>query len=62
MRIYNGKNAKEHVQDVQSKLMDCEHCLNQALASVENPQNKDKVQNTLNSVETVKTTIDSYQE
>lgn len=66
MPTYNGKNAKEHVQDVQSKLMDCEQCLNQALASVEKQQNKAQIQNTLtsvtNSLETVKNTLNSYQE
>lgn len=66
MPTFNGKNAKDHVQDVQSKLMDCEQCLNQAIASVEKQSNKEKIQNTLNSVtnslEAVNNTLNSYQD
>lgn len=61
-----GKNAKQHVQDVQSKLQDATNCLNQALQSVEKPQNREKIQGTLNAVESamqsVDNTLSSYQD
>jgi hypothetical protein len=44
------KNAKQHVQDVTTKLQDAQNCLNQALGSVEKPENKTKIQDTLNAV------------
>ncbi|WP_346913331.1 EscE/YscE/SsaE family type III secretion system needle protein co-chaperone [Clostridium sp.] len=66
MQQNQGKNAKQHVQDVQSNLMDSTTCLNQALNSVEKPENRQKIQNTLNSVESalnsVNSTLSNYQE
>ena len=46
------KNAKQHVQDVTEQLTKAKSCLNKALNSVEKPENKQKIQNTLNSVDT----------
>lgn len=61
-----GKNAKQHVQDVQNHLQSASSCLNQALQSVEKPENREKIQSTLNSVETamqsVNNTLSNYQE
>ena len=45
------KNAKQHVQDVQMGLQNAEECLNKALGSVEKPENKQKIENTLKSVD-----------
>ncbi|WP_026884699.1 EscE/YscE/SsaE family type III secretion system needle protein co-chaperone [Clostridium akagii] len=45
------KNAKQHVQDVTTKLQDAKNCLNQALSSVEKPENKQQIANTLDSVD-----------
>jgi hypothetical protein len=60
------KNAKQHVQDVCTKLQDAEGCLNKALSSVEKPENKQKIQSTLNAVDnalqTANSTLSNYQE
>ncbi|HEY8890439.1 MAG TPA: EscE/YscE/SsaE family type III secretion system needle protein co-chaperone [Clostridium sp.] len=60
------KNAKQHVQDVTNHLQEAKNCLNNALSSVEKPENKQKIQNTLNSVDAAlqnaNTTISNYQE
>ena len=60
------KNAKQHVQDVTSHLQDAKNCLNSALSTVEKPENKQQIQNTLNSVDsalqTANTTLSNYQE
>jgi len=45
------KNAKQHVQDVTNHLQDAKNCLNNALGSVEKPENKQQIQNTLTSVD-----------
>ena len=45
------KNAKQHVQDVATKLQDAKNCLNQALSSVEKPENKQQIESTLGSVD-----------
>lgn len=61
-----NKNAKQHVQDVCSQLESAKNCLNQALNSVEKPENRQKIQSTLNAVDnalqTANTTLSSYQE
>ena len=60
------KNAKQHVQDVTNHLEEAKDCLNNALSSVEKPENKQQIQNTLNSVDIAlqdaNTTISNYQE
>jgi hypothetical protein len=60
------KNAKQHVQDVTNHLQTAKDCLNTALSSVEKPENKQKIQNTLNSVEgalqNATTTLSNYKE
>jgi polyhydroxyalkanoate synthesis regulator phasin len=45
------KNAKQHVQDVTNQLQESKNCLNNALSSVEKPENKQQIQNTLDSVD-----------
>jgi hypothetical protein len=44
------KNAKQHIQDVSNHLQNAKNCLDQALTSVEKPENKQKIQGTLDSV------------
>lgn len=60
------KNAKQHVQDVTNHLQDAKKCLNNALNSVEKPENKQKIQDTLNAVDgamqTATSTLSNYQE
>jgi hypothetical protein len=60
------KNAKQHVQDVTTHLKDAKNCLNNALSSVEKPENKQQIQNTLNSVDgalqAATTTLSNYKE
>ena len=60
------KNAKQHVKDVTYDFQEAKDCLNNALSSVEKPENKQQIQNTLNSVDTAlqnaNTTISNYQE
>jgi hypothetical protein len=62
----NTKNARQHVQDVTTHLQDAQNCLNKALGTVEKPQNKQQIQNTLNAVntalQTATTTLSNYQE
>ena len=36
------KNAKQHLQDVSGQLQSAQGCLNQALSTVEKPENKQK--------------------
>lgn len=59
------KNAKQHVQDVTNHLQDAKNCLNNALSSVEKPENKQQIQNTLNAVDgalqSATTTLSNYQ-
>ncbi len=50
MNNTQGKNARQYVQDVQSQLQSSINCLNQAISSVEKPENKQKIQNTFNAV------------
>jgi uncharacterized protein VirK/YbjX len=61
-----NKNAKQHVQDVTNHLQTAKDCLNQAISSAEKPENKEKIQNTLNAVDsalqTANTTLSNYQE
>ncbi|HZK85771.1 MAG TPA: EscE/YscE/SsaE family type III secretion system needle protein co-chaperone [Desulfosporosinus sp.] len=58
------KNAKQHVQDVTNHLQSAQNCLNTALGSVEKPENKQEIQNTLNAVngalQTANTTLTNY--
>lgn len=58
------KNAKQHVQDVEIGLRNAENCLNNALSSVEKPENKQQIENTLKSVDaalkTTKATLSNY--
>ena len=60
------KNAKQHVQDVTNHLQDAKNCLNNALSSVEKPENKQQIQNTLNCVDsalqTATTTLSNYKD
>lgn len=61
-----GKNARQHVQDVYNQLTSARNSLNQALTSVEKPENRQQIQNTLNAVEnainTTNTTLINYKE
>jgi len=58
------KNAKQHVQDVTNHLQNAQNCLNTALGSVEKPENKQEIQNTLDAVngalQTANTTLTNY--
>ena len=60
------KNAKQHVQDVTNHLQSAKKCLNNALSTVEKPENKQQIQNTLTSVEgalqNATTTLSNYKE
>jgi len=60
------KNAKQHVQDVTNHLQNAKNCLNNALTSVEKPENKQQIQNTLNAVDgalqNASTTLSNYKE
>ena len=60
------KNAKQHVQDVTNHLQDAKNCLNNALTSVEKPENKQKIQDTLHAVDgalqTATTTLSNYKD
>jgi hypothetical protein len=62
----NNKNAKQHVQDVTNHLQNAKNCLNNALSSVEKPENKQQIQNTLNAVDgalqNATTTLSNYKE
>ncbi|GKX31598.1 hypothetical protein SH1V18_40780 [Vallitalea longa] len=66
MNGQQGKNAIQHVHDVQSQLQSAKSCLNQAISTVEKPENKKRIQDTLNAVDnalnTCNTTITNYQE
>ena len=59
-----NKNAKQHVQDVAEGLQNAQNCLNSALGSVEKPENKKQIENTLKSVDEAlkkaKTTLSNY--
>jgi len=61
-----GKNARQHVQDVYTQLTNVRNSLNQALTSVEKPENRQQIQNTLNAVEnainTTNTALTNYRE
>lgn len=61
-----GKNARQRVQDVTTQLQSSVSELNNALSSVEKPQNRQKIQNTLSSVDTAlrsaNETLSNYQE
>ena len=62
----NNKNAKQHVQDVTNHLQNAKNCLNNALSTVEKPENKQQIQNTLNAVDgalqNATTTLSNYKE
>lgn len=62
----SGKNAKQQVQKVFSQLSDARNSLNQALSTVEKPENKQQIQNTLNAVEnainTTSTALSNYKD
>ncbi|MBF8983406.1 hypothetical protein IZY60_07640 [Lutibacter sp. B2] len=66
MNNTQGKNAKQHVQDVQAQLQSSVNCLNQAISSVEKPENRRQIQETLNSVNSAlnaaNTTLTNYVE
>jgi len=59
-----NKNAKQHVQDVSESLKNAQNCLNNALGSVEKPENKQQIENTLKSVnealKNAKLTLSNY--
>ncbi|WP_461206335.1 hypothetical protein [Clostridium sp. DL1XJH146] len=61
-----GKNARQNVQQVCNELEQCKSQLTQAVSTVEKPQNKQQIQQTLNAVENAcqqaKNTLDNYQE
>lgn len=61
-----NENAKQHVQDVREKLQCSTDCLNKALGTVEKPENRQKIQETLNAVnsamQSVNNTLNNYQE
>ncbi|MCT4508457.1 MAG: hypothetical protein N4A48_06795 [Tepidibacter sp.] len=61
-----NNNAKHHVQMVQQQLQSATDCLNNALGTVEKPQNRQKIQETLNAVngamQAVNNTLNNYQE
>jgi len=58
------KNAKQHVVDVTNHLQNAKNCLNNALKSVEKPENKQQIQDTLNAVDgalqSATTTLTNY--
>jgi len=66
MHNNEGKSAKRHLRDVQIELQDSKTCLDQALKSVEKSQNRQIIENTLNSVESalhsLKNTLSNYEE
>jgi len=45
------KNAKQHVADVTNHLQNAKNCLNNALRNVEELENKQRIQDTLNAVD-----------
>ena len=59
-----NKNAKQHVQDVSESLQNAQNCLDNALGSVEKPENKQQIENTLKSVnealKNAKLTLSNY--
>lgn len=61
-----GKNARQRVQGVAGQLQSSVDELNQAMSSVEKPQNRQKIQDTLNSVnsalKSANSTLSNYQE
>lgn len=61
-----GKNARQRVQGVTGQLQSSVNELNQAMSSVEKPENRQKIQNTLNSVnsalKSANDTLSNYQE
>lgn len=61
-----GKNARQNVQQVCDQLETCKSQLNQAISTVEKPQNRQKIQQTLNAVENAcqqaQDTLSNYQE
>ncbi|HBA05425.1 MULTISPECIES: hypothetical protein [Clostridium] len=66
MHNNEGKSAKRHLRDVQIELQDSKTCLDQALKSVEKSQNRQIIENTLNSVESalhsLNNTLSNYEE
>jgi molecular chaperone GrpE (heat shock protein) len=62
----NSSNAKQNVQNVYDKLVDCMDSLNQALTSVEKTENKQRIKSTLgavdNAIEAANHTLANYQE
>jgi len=60
------KNARQHVQDVSNQLQTCRNSLTQAISTVEKQQNRQKIQSTLDAVnsaiQAVNTTLSTYQE
>ena len=59
-------NAKQNVKETYDKLVTCMDSLNQALTSVEKPENKQRIQTTLgavdNAIEAANNTLTNYQE
>jgi len=66
MHNNEGKSAKRNLRDVQIELQDSKTCLDQALKSVEKSQNRQIIENTLNSVESalhsLNNTLSNYEE
>ena len=61
-----SKNARQNVQDVCTQLQTAKGYLNDALTSVEKDENRQKIQNTLNAVDsalqTANSTLTTYKE
>ncbi|ASW43290.1 hypothetical protein [Clostridium isatidis] len=62
----NKKTAKQHVEDVYSKLVESKACLREALNSAEQHRNKEQIENNLASVNdainSVNNTLNNYQD
>lgn len=60
------KNAKQHVQDACQQLQNSTTCLTEAVNTVEKPENKQQIQNTLNQVQSAmqvaNATLSNYKE
>lgn len=50
MNNNQGKNARQHVEEVQCQLESAQNCLKEAMRSVEKPENRERIQGTLNEV------------
>ncbi|WP_304341529.1 hypothetical protein [Metaclostridioides mangenotii] len=53
------KNAKQHLQDACGQLKNVSDCLNQAMGTVEKPENRQEVEKALNAVKSACTVGDN---